>query len=178
MWDIRTNRDLTPVTMLRLAGSRLAFASLNLQPGYYDLSVGRLPCTASRRLVVLRGADRSVVFKGQDVFHLHEGLVGVAGSLPSPDLVVTASCVYRGATDDYTAEVDGHAFYFDAIQGPSLCHINTAARNRPSDVHSSIAVLSIDNREHAYVIYNLEWRDCYEPCKILDITARNDQQRV
>jgi hypothetical protein len=157
VFDLTTNRDLRAVMMRRSGYSRLAFASLDLQPGYYDITVGRLPCTADRRLVVLQGVRRNVVFQGQDVIHLTEGLVGLAGLLPSTDLVVTASCTWGSTSTKYTAENEDHAYYFDAMQGPALCNLNVTVRNGSKDAPFLSTKIEIDGREHSYVTKDLNW---------------------
>ncbi len=99
--------------------------SLVLHGGYYEVSVGRLPCTAMALVTVLPGIDRTIMLKGDDRLDLTEGLASIAGRIPEGDLLVSAECLDSTNQEaHYVGVIENGAYYFDEIQGPATCTLS------------------------------------------------------
>lgn len=157
VYDISRRRDITDSTPMQSGpGNGVQSASIMLPGGYYEVGAGRLPCTATRHIVVLDGMDRDLVLKGGDVLHLTEWPSGIGGSLPSDDLRVAASCESPTGKVEYTAQIIGHAYYFDEIQTPASCVLRVRNTGRDaSDLTTSPTVpINLSGR---LLILNLSW---------------------
>lgn len=157
VFDLARQRDLTTTMQLRPGpSSDMQIASIMLPGGYYEVDAGRLPCTASRHVVMLDGSDRNIVLKGGDVLHLTEGLSGLGGSIPIDDLSVAATCESGTRKVEYVAQISGRTYYFDDIEAPASCVVRMRTTGRYASDITSSPTIPIDRGERL-AIYNFAW---------------------
>ena len=156
VFDMRHGREITTLQMQSTSPRNVQTASIALQEGYYEVGAGRLPCTATRHVVILAGVDRDIVLKGGDTLHLTQGKSGLGGSIPSNDLAVAAVCEDKGSKVEYAALVESRAYYFDDIETPTSCvlQVRSSGRN-PSDLASSPTIRFESGEKLA--IHNFSW---------------------
>lgn len=163
VFDLAKSRNVAYVKMEPFAESGMGTQTLSLPSGYYAISVGRLPCTASRFVALLPGMDRTIVLKGGDSIHLSEGLRSIAGEIPDSDFLVTADCLETDRKlSHYTADIQSGAYYFDELQGPSTCEVNIATRNRPNVSLSTSKLRPGGPQDNPLTIMNVRW-DSFAP---------------
>lgn len=140
-------------------------ARTSVPSGLYQVVFGQMPCVASRPIALLADVNRSVVFVGADVLHLEEGAIAIAGSLPSDGLLVSAECKSpSGSVQHYDADVDGRAYYFDAITTRGTCDlvvsINETDINRKA-VLGHVVISSSGSTK--FVLRDIVWSDIVGP---------------
>jgi hypothetical protein len=108
------------------SGSEVYVASLD--PGYYSIVVGVLPCSDSRNVAILPGKDRSLDMHAQDRLVMGAAQAALEGTLPTGNVRLVADCI--GSDKQvlhYVAAVENRAYYFDSIRGPAKCNVRAFA---------------------------------------------------
>ncbi|MEO7202137.1 MAG: hypothetical protein ABI431_05180 [Candidatus Tumulicola sp.] len=138
--------------------SRLQTYSATLNPGYYTVVAGVLPCTTSHELVVLPGKNRSVVLRGQDQLSMRAGPGGLAGTFPENGVRIIANCAEMNeGIVRYTAIIQDGAYYFDSIRSPATCDLSVLSGE--SDEKPLYLLHKIVVTPHAIVRRDIDWTD-------------------
>jgi hypothetical protein len=132
--------------------------STTVDPGYYTIVAGVLPCTTSHELVVLPGKTRSVVLRGQDQLLMRAGPGALAGTLPANGVRIIANCAeLNQGIVRYTAIVQEGAYYFDSIRSPAKCDLSVLSGE--SDEKPLFSLHDIAVTPHAVVRRDIDWED-------------------
>jgi hypothetical protein len=138
--------------------SGLQAYSTTVNPGFYTIVAGVLPCSASHELVVLPGKNRSVVLRGQDQLSMRAGPGGLAGTFPENGVRIIANCAEMNmGIVRYTAIVQDGAYYFDSIRSPATCDLTVLSGE--SDETPLFSLHKIDVPPHAIVRRDIDWTD-------------------
>lgn len=132
--------------------------STTVNPGYYTIVAGVLPCSATHELVVLPGKNRSIVLRGQDQLLMRAGPGALAGSFPENGVRIIANCAeLNQGIVRYTAIVQDGAYYFDSIRSPAKCDLTVLSGE--SDERPLYSLHDIAVPPHAIVRHDIDWED-------------------
>jgi hypothetical protein len=138
--------------------SGLETYSTTVNPGYYTIVAGVLPCSASHELVVLPGKNRSIVLRGQDQLIMRAGPGGLAGTFPENGVRIIANCAeLNEGIVRYTAIVQDGSYYIDAIRSPAKCDLTVLSGE--SDETPLFSLGDIVVQPHAIVRRDIDWED-------------------
>jgi hypothetical protein len=132
--------------------------STTVDPGYYAIVAGVLPCSATHELVVLPGKNRSIVLRGQDQLLMRSGPGGLAGTFPENGVRIIVNCAEMNqGIVRYTAIVQDGAYYFDSIRSPATCDLSVLSGE--SDEKPLFSLQAIVIPPHAIVRRDIDWTD-------------------